>query len=95
MNIKKITVFSLSALFAVSLCGCGGSEGSNNGSTTATNNSTSNHTGSTPVYPVPSDATFLKGAAGDIIGLSEITGVWDLENREISPESMTEENFFK
>lgn len=100
MNIRKIPAFLLAALFAIALCGC--NSGSENSSDTdkssSTNSSTSSdnssRTGSTPVYPLPSDATFLKGAAGDVIGLSEITGVWDLENCEISPESLTEENFF-
>ncbi len=95
MDIKKVSAFSLAALLAVSLCGCVGSSESSDTDSAANSNNSTSHTNSTPVYPIPNDATFLKGAAGDIIGLSEITGVWNLENQEISPESMTEENFFK
>lgn len=95
MNIKKTSAFSLAALLAISLCGCAGSSESSDTDSAANSNDSTSHTNSTPVYPIPNDATFLKGAAGDIIGLSEITGVWNLENQEISPESMTEENFFR
>ena len=89
MKIKRITALALCSVFAVLLCGCGnGAESSDN-----TIPDTSDIT---PIsYPVPSDATFLKGASGDLIGLSEITAVWDLENKEISPETMTADNFFK
>lgn len=101
MNIRKVFALSLAAFIAISLCGCNSGSESSSGTDKSSstndniNSDNSSRTDSTPVYPIPSDATFLKGAAGDIIGLSEITGVWNLENKEISPESLTEENFFR
>lgn len=104
MNIRKITALTLAAVLVVSLCGCNNdpeNSGSSDSSTltNSTNNSSSttneSSSDSTPVYPAPSDATFLRGAVGDVIGLSEITEARNKENQEIPPESMTEENFFR
>lgn len=92
MKIKKIMAIALAAFLAVSLGGCNKSPESSDSGTSSDN---SGSTGNTPVYPVPDDATFLKGAAGDVIGLSEITAAYNAENQEIPPESMTTENFFK
>ncbi len=91
--IKKITIMALVTAIAVLVCGCNGdpqSSGKDSGTISGSGSSSD-----APSYPVPEDATFLRGAAGDIIGASEITQVWNNENQEISPESMTEENFFR
>ena len=94
MKIKKITALALCGILTISLCGC---DKQNSDSTdNSADSDNSEISSSAPViYPIPDDATFLKGAAGDLIGLSEITAVWDLENREISPEDMTADNFFR
>ncbi len=91
--IKKITLMALVTAIAVSVCGCNGdpqSSGKDSGTISDSGSSVD-----APSYPVPEDATFLRGAAGDVIGASEITQVWNNENQEIPPESMTEENFFR
>lgn len=89
---KKIPAFSLAVLIAVSLCGCSGD--TNSSDSAVSDSSDTGSTYSIPSYPVPDDATFLKGAAGDVIGLSEIIEARDLDNLEISPETLTEDNFF-
>lgn len=91
--IKKITIMALVTVIAVAVCGCNGdpqSSGKDSGTI-----SDSESSADAPSYHVPEDATFLRGAAGDIIGASEITQLWDSGAHEISPESMTEENFFR
>lgn len=93
---KKITSLLTAALLAISLCGCGGDIKSSDSAdkSPGTSSADPGSTNSIPYYPVPDDATFLKGAAGDVIGLSEIVEARDLENREISPQALTEDNFF-
>lgn len=91
--IKKITIMAVVTAIAITVCGCNGdpqSSGKDSGTISGSGSSLN-----APSYPVPEDATFLRGAAGDVIGASEITQVWNSDNREISPESMTEENFFR
>ncbi len=86
MNIKKISALTLAAFLAVSLCGCNSETESSD-----TDNSSGNAPNSS--YSVPEDATFLKGAMGDPIGLSEITSASDANFNEISPELLTADNF--
>lgn len=97
MKNKSLTALALSAVLAVSFCGCDDqSSKSSDNSTGSKSFGTSEISDITPViYPEPEDATFLIGAAGDFIGASEITKVLDIENNEISPDEMTEENFYR
>lgn len=95
MKINKIMITALAAVIAVSICGCKGDpQNKSNDSGTMSDESSENSV-NTPSYSVPDDATFLKGAAGDVIGASEITQAWNNDGQEISPELLTEENFFK
>lgn len=92
--IKKITIMALVTAIAVSICGCNGDPQSSGNDYSGTISDTSSVTApSYPVPPIPDDATFLKGAADDVIGASEITAAFNIENQEISPETMTRENF--
>lgn len=91
MNIKKLSAIALAAITAISLCGCDKQPDSSDNSST-----TNDISQSTPaVPPVPNDPSFLRGALGEIIGISEITAAWDTDNNEISPELLTEKNFCK
>ncbi len=93
--IKKITIMAIITAIAVSVCGCNGDPQSAGQDSGTISDGSSENSVNTPSYPVPEDATFLKGAAGDVIGASEITAAFNIENQEISPEMITEENFFK
>lgn len=94
MNIKTISLPVLSALLAASLlCGCNGEPGSNTSSDNGTSSVSEPVTSIDNTPSVPGDATFLKGALGDPIGLSEITLAMGAEFTEIPPEQLSEDNF--
>lgn len=97
MNIRTVSLSIFSVLLTASLlCGC-------NGEPTGSNSGTGSQSGTSPVSEpaesinytpsVPEDATFLKGALGDPIGLSEITIARGADFTEIPPDKLSEDNF--
>ena len=95
MKVKNFMRSALSVILAVTLCGCDKNDNNSGSDNSGTSSDPIISDIAPVVYPVPDDATFLRGAAGDLIGLSEITYVWDIENNEISPEAMTEVNLYR
>ena len=97
MKIRTVSLPMLSVILTASLlCGC-------NGEPTGSNSETGSQSGTSSVSEpvesidstpsVPGDATFLKGALGDPIGLSEITSAKGADFTEIPPEQLSEDNF--
>ena len=94
MNIRTISLSALAVLLSgLVLCGCNDDPGNSTSSNSGTS-SVSKPADSIDYTPsIPEDATFLKGALGDPIGLSEITMARDAEFIDISPDQLTEDNF--
>lgn len=96
MKIKNISILIITTLLSASLlCGCNEKQ-QNNSSDSGTNSVTEpadSFNRTPPVHEIPEDATFLKGALGDPIGLSEITRASNAEFLEVSPDQLTEDNF--
>lgn len=111
MNKRKVTALSLALAAVLSLCGCDNSSNdskqSGTGSTSSSEISTSSTSSSSQSSSSESSSnssseaadtsakTFLKGAAGDVIRVSEITEAYDANGEAIDPNSLTEENFFR
>lgn len=93
MRIKGFSAVILSAFLTITLCGCDKGDGNSNSADNSTGSEISDI--SPVIYPDPADATFLQGAAGDHIGLSEIVYIRDIENNELSPDELTEDNFYR
>lgn len=97
MNIRTVSLPMLSVILTVSLlCGCNGESqiSDSNASQSSGASSVSEPVESIDNTPsVPEDATFLKGALGDPIGLSEIVLAMGAEFTEIPPEQLSKDNF--
>lgn len=90
MNIRTVFLPILSVILTASLlCGCSGEPSDSNSGTSSVTEPTDSFD-RTPSVP---DATFLKGALGDPIGLSEITKAFNAEFLEVSPDQLTEDDF--
>lgn len=103
MTGRKITALSLALAAVLSLCGCDNSSSagkqSDTSSTSLSESSQSSSDGSSSENSSEisdiSAQTFLRGAAGDIIRVSEITEALNADSESIAPESLNEENFYR
>lgn len=94
MKIKTVSLPILSVLLTASLlCGCNGESGNSTNSDSGTSSVSEPEESLVYTPSVPENATFLKGALGDPIDLSEITFAMGAEFTEIPPAELSEDNF--